>query len=259
VLGAVLLAASGCSSDGSRANSPAPIATERPDSEPSPGESPSAGEPSTGGGAANCPEASKTIANEELVRPGSLQADVDGDGKTDEVRLVVDPEAKPGCRAWVTVSTSAGWIAAPIDEEDLPLDLGLPALDRPVAFDTRAGAEVLVRLRAGASTEFFAVYTVVEGELRRVSIIHGNESAPAPLTLASGGSVGHFDAVDCSDDLIVMSRAVLKRNRYRVTRSFFTPGPVLLGESTVRERVGGGALGRFPEFAATPLGSCESL
>jgi hypothetical protein len=206
--------------------------------------------------ASACPNESATLADDALIRPGSLHGDVDGDGVADEIRLVVDPKADPKCQAWVTVSSSGGELATAIDEEDLLLDLGMPALERLVALDNRAGDEVLIRLRAGASTEFFTLYTVVDGTLQRVRIFRDGKGVPAPFTLASGGSVGHLDAADCARDLVVVSSAVLEGDRYRVTRSFFTPGPVLLGESTQRKMVRPNKLAEFPEFASTPLGSC---
>jgi hypothetical protein len=250
------LVAAGCDADepastGSHSSSSASPTPEASQTETaSPEQSPSASPSSA------CPNESATLADDALIRPGSLPGDVDGDGVSDETRLVVEPEADPKCQAWVTVSSSGAELVAAIEEEDLLLDMGLPALERLVALDNRAGDEILVRLRAGASTEFFALYTAVEGVLQRVRIFRDRASAPSPFTLASGGSVGHLDATDCARDLVVVSSAVLKSDRYRVTRSFFTPGPVLLGESTQRATVRPNKLTEFPEFGATPLGSC---
>jgi hypothetical protein len=252
---AALLAA-GCSGDETASSDSAGADRASPQSEPSETTTPSPTPERPASPQSACSNESATLADNALIRPGSLHGDVDGDGVADEIRLVVDPKADPKCQAWVTVSSSGGKLAAAVDEEDLPLDLGMPALERLVALDNRAGDEVLIRLRAGASTEFFTLYTVVDGALQRVRIFRDGKSAPAPFTLASGGSVGHLDAADCARDLVVVSSAVLKGDRYRVTRSFFAPGPVLLGESTQRKRVRPNKLAEFPEFPATPLGSC---
>jgi hypothetical protein len=256
LVAAAALLGAGCDGDepastgshSSHGASPTPEASQT--EAPSPEQSPSAPPASA------CPNESATLADDALIRPGSLHGDVDGDGVADEIRLVVDPKADPKCQAWVTVSSSGGELATAIDEEDLLLDLGMPTLERLVALDNRAGDDVLIRLRAGASTEFFTLYTVVDGTLRRVRIFRDGKGVPAPFTLASGGSVGHLDAADCARDLVVVSSAVLEGDRYRVTRSFFTPGPVLLGESTQRKMVRPNKLAEFPEFASTPLGSC---
>jgi hypothetical protein len=223
---------------------------ETPDTNVTPAPEPSESLPN------QCPKEWGILADGNLAQPRSLTGEVDGDGVTDEIRLVVDRKAKPGCQAWVVVATDGGDIAAPIEEEDLPFDLGLPALERLVPVDNRAGDEVLIRIHSGASTQFFGLFTAVDGELRRVLIIRKDEGPPVALSLPSGGSVGHFDAADCARDRVVISSAVLKGDRYKVKRSFYSPGPVLRGRSTEQKLVAAKGMNDFPEFAATPLGSC---
>jgi hypothetical protein len=202
-----------------------------------------------------CPDAAATVANGELDESALLAGEVDGDGVTDAVGLIVEPSADPRCQAWVVVtSDDDGGLAAPVEEEDLVFDLGLPALERLVSVDNRAGDEILIRVRSGASTQFFVLFTAVDGEPTQVQMAaRGSE---VPFTFASGGSVGHLDAADCRDDLLVVSSAVLKGNRYLVRRTLYSPGPVLRPKRKERALVRGKELNQFPEFRATPLNSC---
>lgn len=202
-----------------------------------------------------CPGAVATLEGGDLDRSGSLIGEVNGDGVTDEVRLIVDPGAEVGCQAWVTVTSEAGeGLAASIEEKDFVFGLDLPALERLVSLDNRAGDEILVRVQSGASTQFFVLFTAVDGEPARVQI--SRKGKEVPFIFASGGSVGHLDAADCMSDLLVVSRAVLKGDRYRVRRSFYSPGPVLRAERREHALVDGKGLNEFPEFAPTPLNSC---
>jgi hypothetical protein len=244
---AVVLVISGC--DGSALTSapedpaPAPAASKSA--------SPDASAPATA-----CPNESTALADRELVQPGLLDGDVDGDGSADEVRLVVDREGKPGCQAFVSVSTASGRLTAAITESDLLFDLGLPSLTDLVPVNDRPGDEVLVNITNGASTQFFGLFTALDGSLARMSIAQADASA---MLFASGGSVGHLDATDCADNYVVVSSAVPSRNGYQLDRFWHTPeGADLIPEPTLHERrnVKLNEINRFPEFVATPFGSC---
>jgi hypothetical protein len=204
------------------------------------------------------PECANEIAalgDRELFRPDPLDGDVDGDGSADEVRLVIDRAARPGCQAFVAVSTATGRLSAAIAEPNLLFDLGLPSLTALVPVDDRAGNEILVLIEAGASTQFFGLFTAAEQELQRVVIERGNNAVG--IAFASGGSVGHLDAVDCIGDRVVISSAVPKGDRYRVRRTFYSKGVVLVQEDEERLVVDTKELAAFPEFQSTPFGNCD--
>lgn len=254
VLGAIVFLAA-CNDD-----DPAPASAPESQSAPSgtPTESPAAPatpDPTTSPEPPRCSNQEAAIADPELGRPDSLSGDVDGDARVDDVRLVVDPGAQPGCQAFVSVATETGLLAAPFEEDDLLFDLGLPALERLVPVDNNAGDEILVRVRSGASTQFYGLFTATDGQLHRVQV-KGPGTTVVP-DFASGGSVGHLDAVDCANDRVVVTSAVLGGDRYyKVERSFYLPGPVLREEKRERMRVRAKGLNRFPEFAGSPFGSC---
>jgi hypothetical protein len=237
-------------------------ATSAPESQSAPSRTPtetpaapSTPDPTTRPESPRCSNQEAAIADPELVRPDSLSGDVDGDARTDDVRLVVDPGGRPGCQAFVGVATETGLLAAPFEEDDLLFDLGLPALERLVPVDNNAGDEILVRVRSGASTQFYGLFTATDGQLHRVLVKKGAGTTVVP-DFASGGSVGHLDAVDCANDRVVVTSAVLGGDRYKVERSFYLPGPVLREENRERKRVRAKELNRFPEFAGSPFGSC---
>jgi hypothetical protein len=202
-----------------------------------------------------CANETSALADRELFRPDPLDGDVDGDGSADEVRLVVDRSARPGCQAFVAVSTATGRLSGAIAEPNLLFDLGLPSLTALVAVDDRAGDEILVLIEAGASTQFFGLFTAAEQELHRVAVERGKNAAD--LTFASGGSVGHLDAVDCIGDRVVISSAVPKGDRYRVRRTFYSKGVVLAQEDEERLVANTKELAAFPEFQSTPFGNCD--
>jgi hypothetical protein len=199
------------------------------------------------------------IANDPAsLRRGGLAGDVDGDGARDRVSVAVDPHARSGCRAFVVVRTADARLVAPIEERDVQVDLGFPVLDSLVGVDDRAGGEIVVRITAGASTEFAGLFTVVDGDLERVQLNgpHGN-------LFPSGGSVGHLEASNCGPDgSVVISTATARGRRYVVERRFYFFEETSLVENeslTARRRISPGALASFPEFGTPPFSMCRPL
>lgn len=205
-----------------------------------------------------CPNEIAARADESLRTGGVLEADVDGDGSTEEVWIAIDPEATSvPCRAFVVVRSSDGGLrsgALSFQEFSGP---GLPKLHGLIEVTPVPGYEIVVDVTAGASTQFVALYAV-SGELVVQIVPRGVKEAEGGL-FGYGGSVGHLDAIDCLDGRIVVSTAVPSGEgvEYRVTRRDYEPqGLVLIPRGRQNDLVDLDELERYPEFGSSPLGSC---
>lgn len=162
--------------------------------------------------------------------PPAVCGDVDGDGANDEVRIE---------RSRLIVRT-----------EDNEFTLKLVAGDRPpflnglAAIDRRPGLEIVATLEYGASTAFAAVFGVEGGRLIRFGL---PASAPQP-SFAYGGTVVHFDGVDCAHPGEVVatstSDATVEERTYEITSTRFR----LVGKSTSTQRPGANRLFADPLF-----------
>ena len=200
----------------------------------------------------DCPNQEAAVAGSRTQ--GSRAGDIDGDGSDDMVYLAVDQNGPQGCRAFVVADTEGGRLAEEISDPDISVDLGLPTVESITPVDGRPGAEIVVRILAGASTLFVGLFTVHEGELERVQVAgqpqYGN-------LFPSGGSVGHLEGSDCSGDGIMISLAVPEGRHYEVTRTFFSLSatmaePTHTEVAFVRPR----NLNRYPELGAPPFSDC---
>lgn len=215
-----------------------------------------------------CPNGSE-VAVDQRARVGNvMEADVDGDGLVDRVWLSSAPSGLPRCRDFLTVETNKKTYWAVTDASEVPSSLQAPRLSSLRNVDGEGGAEVVVNLEAGASTEFVGVFKLTRAGLERVTV---DGPAPGPFggesrkLFAYGGSVGHLEAVDCAGDgLVVMSAALPSGNdarTYRVERRFFETGPTsglsLNKELTERHTVRDLKVDDFPEFAGSPFLSCD--
>jgi hypothetical protein len=171
------------------------------------------------------------------------------------------PGGRVDCRAWLVVAGSFGRRVLPIAGTDdfASGALGLPALAGGARIDSRAGAEIVVDVTAGASTTFAAVFTLLPETLVKIDV--RGRGAPAPDLFAHGGSVAHVHAVDCAGPAMVMStEAQASARRYTVIRRFFSAeGPVWRALPGRTER--GTAAPRrlaslWPEFGAFPFSGC---
>ena len=206
------------------------------------------------------------MSDEGSRQPGRLSGELDDDGVPDEVFLVVDEAGEPSCQAFVVVASEGSLRSAPIEVPDIPFGMGFPRLISLPLIDDRPGAEIVIGVAAGASTQFAAVYTAIDGAI--VQVVREGATAPQENLLAFGGSVGHQDAFDCAPEMgegvVVVSEAapVGGGERFRYVRRFFaspTPGemteePELREEGTIR-------FNRFDslhEFPNAPFGSCPT-
>lgn len=202
-------------------------------------------------------------ANQEVVmddmslRTGNTQSgDVDGDGDADSVAVHYDSEGAPGCQGFVVVETAAGrTLSGALETWRGEFGLPMPTLNGVADVDGEAGDEVVVNMGAGASTQFVGIVVEDGGVLRQVTT--RGRSPVAPGLLGFGGSVGHIEAVDCAREGVVVSLAVPDGDVYRVERTFYGfAGAELVREDREVERVPVEDVERFPEYAASPFGSC---
>jgi hypothetical protein len=183
---------------------------------------------------------------------------VTGDGVEDVVYLVREPEAPPGCRDFIVVEEENGVHVTPLADGAREPALPQPRLEGLALVDSRPGAEILIAMEAGASTQFLGMFTMGEGQLVRVQV--------EPITeygdlFPYGGSVGHIEASDCGDDegVVVVSIATPLRARYEVRRSVYRfSGPRLVLDAAASERivVAAARVPALPEFHSSPFGSC---
>ena len=212
--------------------------------------------------AQGCPNQAAILSDPGLLRPGSLRADLDGDGRKDTVRVALDRQGGAGCQAFLVVRLGKALVIAPIERWEPNLVLSAPHLNTAARIDSAKGDDVVVDVTAGASTQFEAVYGYRAGRLAPV----GLKGFPFNGLYPYGGSVGHIDGEACTDrQLVVISSAVpvgVSGRRYRVVRRFFRPAPGVLvyqPKRTQRKVLPAGAVSRLREFSAGPFGGCRPL
>ena len=214
-----------------------------------------------------CPNGEETALAGGADREQALSGDVDGDGSEDKVWLSSDPSSSHPCRNFLTVETDDRIFWAATDSSEVPSALESPTLNSLSDIDSDPGAEIVVNLEAGASTQFVGVFKLTRAGLEQMSV---DGEAPGVFggeiegLLPYGGSVGHLEAVDCAQDgLVVMSVALpvgAGADAYEVERRFFDPsytGFHLEKDLTEKHTVQGLKVDDFPEFAGSPFLSCD--
>jgi hypothetical protein len=202
----------------------------------------------------DCSNQAEVIADPESVRSRRLSADVDGDGRDDTLSVAVNPDSPQGCRAFLVAATGAGSMAEEISDFDISFDLGLPTLEGVVQVGDGPGGEAVVRIVAGASTLFVGLFTVHEGRLQRIEVAG---DAQFGNLFPAGGSVGHLEGSDCTQDGIVISTGVPKGRGYEVTRTFYSVmGSRAEPTGTETDFVRSRDLNRYPELAGIPFLNC---
>ena len=219
--------------------------------------------------AAECPNEARAF-DPAFQLGTSATADVNGDGVQDQVRLAVDASSSnTACSAFVVVGIGGGTtiIGAPVWEIGSQGGLPNPRIHGFVDIDGRPGDEILIDEAAGASTQFVGAFVVIDDDLQRITVKGGtgasDVSGVADL-FPYGGSVGHVEAADCTDEGVVVSVATPSFEQgdaaegiYEVERRHFVfEGSVLEKESVEVHDVPIDQLERFPEYGASPFGSC---
>jgi hypothetical protein len=191
--------------------------------------------------------------------------DVDGDGTKDPINIIIDGQGQAGCRAYLSASIDGDIVSEPIWQQGRQGGLPAPSF-AGLAQIGGGGMEIVVNELAGASTQFVGLFTYVDGALERIRPKAGTDlwTGAADGVFPFGGSVGHLDAVDCSDDgHVVVSEAIpagSSADAYEVQRRFFTlDGSTLVEDKDLAEKatVDGLKLDDYPEFASSPFGSCN--
>ena len=257
--GTALVLLAGCSGDEPRRTARAPRATAAPSPAPSATVAPSSAPSAAVSG--SCSNEAEVASNALDRVSGPLIADVDGDATPERIYLSMDPKGPPGCQAFVVISADSTRSTA-IADWDPAGALSAPSLNEVVQIDRRPGAEIVINLAAGASTQFVGVYSVFGGSFERLATQDRGDSGAAADLFAFGGSVGHLEAVDCTaDGAVVLSSAIPKGARYQVDRRFYIANGPSLSLQVARnetEVVAAAGIDRFPEFAASPFRSCAA-
>ena len=222
------------------------------------------------------PTATAQCANEAAVATdpskqagGSVAADVDGDGVSDDIHIALDDAGGEGCAAFLVIETATGaTVAAPVWEIGEQGGLAAPRINTFVDIDERAGSEVLVDEASGASTQFVGAFMYLDDDLRRVTVEGGigteAEVGGAPGLFPYGGSVGHLSMVDCTGQGVVIATATpstepdaAEEGVYEYRRRIYSvDGSVLVKEDTEIHEVSTTGFNRFPEFGGSPFGNC---
>jgi hypothetical protein len=179
-------------------------------------------------------------------------------GSDDRVWIALDSDGEPGCRAFLVMEGAGGVTGLAIDRADAPVGDGFPRVSGLASIDERPGAEVVVDMLAGASTEFVAIFSMGGGGLEQLTIAGDDEYGDL---FPSGGSVGHLEASDCTTGppgTVVVSLAVPQGRRYEVTRTFYlTQEGMLRRDRVERDRIRDPQdLESYQEFLGTPFGTC---
>lgn len=204
-----------------------------------------------------CPNQEAVIEDVSLRSGSPESGDVDADGEADEVSIYYDAQGGTGCQAFVVAETSAGVLSGPLETWRAEFGLPMPTLNSLHEIDGEPGDEIVVNMGAGASTQFVGIVVAEGAMLRQVTTDVPGQAAPGML--ATGGSVGHLEAVDCAPGGgVVASTAVPDGDAYRVERIFLGfSGAELIQDDKDVQRVPIERIDRFPEYAASPFGGCR--
>ena len=253
VLLAVCLLLSACSDDPEPAtepSTPTAVATPTPPASPTPSATPAE---------AGCANQEAVVADVSLRRGEAASGDVDGDGAEDSVSVHFDPQGEPGCQAFVVAESAGATLAGPLETWREDFGLPMPTINSLAEVDDEPGAEVVVNMGIGASTQFVGLVTARDGALVQV-VPEGLPDQAARGTFGFGGSVGHLEAVDCArPGGVIASFATPAGKRYRVERVYLVfEGTDLQFSHQEVERVLPELIDRLPEYSSSPFGSCGS-
>ena len=149
----------------------------------------------------------------------TLSGDADGDGRPE--RIGVERHGR-SCRFRIVTRAPGSELQGRLGET--ACGRGLPRLKDLVAIDRAPGLEIVVDVWSGASTQFFALWTVRGAALEQLRFL-----ACCSGSFPYYGSVGHDERVDCvagQPGVIVSSWARLlsvkgRRQRLAVVRRFY--------------------------------------
>ncbi|MDQ3963081.1 MAG: hypothetical protein M3277_04095 [Actinomycetota bacterium] len=214
-----------------------------------------------------CDNQEAAIDSGWLDQETELQADFDGDGQQDIAHLVLDESGDPGCRAFLVARTATTEGSEPVWKKGAEGGLPEPRLNSVVEMNGQPGLEILVDEISGASTQFVGAFAFVDSTLERVEAPESTGdiwSGASEGVFPYGGTVGHIEGADCHDDDGIVVSAALPAgpaaNTYVVARRFFdVEGAELVLRDTKRSvATAEEVFDDYPEFRASPFGSCSS-
>lgn len=200
----------------------------------------------------------EAVLGDPSLRAGSPEeADVDGDGTPETVSVYYDPEGQVGCEAFVAAEGDETTVAGALETWRGEFGLPMPTLHSVADVDGEPGDEIVVNMGGGASTQFVGLVVADGAVLRQVTTAVPGQAAPGMFGF--GGSVGHLDAIDCAPDGgVIVSSALPDDEVYRVERTTFDfSGAELIQQKRKVARVPLEKIDRFPEYGASPFGSCR--
>ncbi|HVF05751.1 MAG TPA: hypothetical protein VNA20_12995 [Frankiaceae bacterium] len=169
------------------------------------------------------PVAKPPVAQPPAARPSQPAAkprvanDVDGDGRSDALRLVEGKDSLRTGRWELRVTLSKGGTVTGVVSADPQVR---PAVHGVADADLDGDGEVFVRTGGGASTTTYTPYTLVEDGMAEVRTNDGKA-----LRLSVGGTVTHGDGFSCADvdpaagrELVVLSVVSDQGTTFRGTR-----------------------------------------
>jgi hypothetical protein len=115
-----------------------------------------------------CPEDPDTSRARDRAGGGSLGGDVDGDGRSDRVRLVTDMAKPLACRHTLMVETATDVLALSVRPSRFVPEQ--PKLLLLAQIDGRGGLETVIALSPSAVFRTGAVFTVAKDELIRMRL-----------------------------------------------------------------------------------------
>lgn len=125
-----------------------------------------------------------------------LSADVDGDGTSDHLQVIVEG----GVPVLVADLSGRGHqsLPVPIDQEILDEQRsGRPLTFAAIDIASTGQAQIFVEVSHGASTAFLTMFTLVAGHLTQMTL------DGQPVNLSLNGSVGHQSVIGCGTGTLI--------------------------------------------------------
>jgi hypothetical protein len=165
-----------------------------------------------------CHASASAASTSSCGASSAIRADLDGNGTRERIQLRVRAD---GGRCDGVLETTIG--STRIAERIvLPKGAasGTLALAGARGVNAAPGAELIVRVWRGASTDFFRIYTVADGAFAALRV--PGTSTPTVDAFPFGGALGSDDTVTCAGSgFVIRSAASLAAGRWTVHRTWY--------------------------------------
>jgi hypothetical protein len=166
-----------------------------------------------------CPAVVDVASRSGLSNRGRVRGDVDGDGRLDDVSLLADPRARPKCRYYLVVR-SATIYGTPLTVSRGNEAFGAPVLSALVDIGPARGAEIVVVMHRGATTDAVSLFQANGEDVGELKVTGSSASI-----LAAGTSGAGVAVADCrgqhGNGEVVASVAVREGDRFEIERRIF--------------------------------------